>query len=1010
MTKKRGKKGKAPDEGTPATSQQEAGAQPTSQPSQALLQQFAQMTLAPARAQSAAAAAPAWGPAPVAAAAPPVWGPPKPSSAASTEAQSGNAQASAAAAAAWGPAPAAPAWGQQRPSSAAPPSAQSQPKQSTATPASAQSQPKKKGQKKQTSATEAQSGNIVVSGRQEPQRSTSVKSLSLPNRLGEGTSGRPIKLSANHFAVKLANQSLYHYDIDIKPEPAPTLFRKIVFQFLKKVTLFRDFLPVYDGKKNIYTARQVEGLHSPRVFNHEFEEPEKEKSRELKFQITIQPTGTVEVDLEALLAYCEGRNSSSTNQPLRAIQALDIAIKYGALDRKVSIGHNLVSKQVGRPVDLGQGLEVWFGHFQSLRLGWKPFLNVDATQAIFMKSGKVHEIMAGMYGARTGEPLRFDWQYTEFAKKITALKISYSRGSYMASVGCNGLKGPANKETFDCDGAKVTVQQYFESKYNISLQYPNLPCVWVGSREKKNLVPMEICFIAEGQEYRRKLSDIQTSNLIKVAATPADVRKRKILDAVKDMKFATDAHCRNFGISVDSNMVQITGRVLPTPKLVYGGTGTMVPKLGVWNMRNMKFFDARSMDFFGFINITRMVNDNDINLFVRELSKSGQEMGMGIGNNLFIKHCGDRQLEVEMRNAKKTFPKLQIIFVIISRKGDPAYETVKRVGDLELLLTTQCIQFKNIKGKPGYSGQAPTGPDPSTVANICLKLNAKLGGVNNLIDRSVRPRMLLNEQVIIMGADVTHPGADRQELGKPSIAAVVGSVDPRASQYCTEIRIQASKQEFIEDMEGMVYNILRKFNRANYSTSTGKPQRIIFFRDGVSEGQFAKIITHELTAIRKACARLSPEYRPPITFVVVQKRHHTRLFPENPADEIGRGKNVPPGTVVDRTIVHPTESDFFLVSHQGIQGTSRPTHYHLLWDDSKMSSDELQTLTYYLCYLFTRCTRSVSYPAPCYYSHLVAFRGRQYYDELLRSKGRVSSADLQKYIDASRGLDFMFFV
>ena len=70
------------------------------------------------------------------------------------------------------------------------------------------------------------------------------------------------------------------------------------------------------------------------------------------------------------------------------------------------------------------------------------------------------------------------------------------------------------------------------------------------------------------------------------------------------------------------------GRVLPTPKLVYGGTGTMVPKLGVWNMRNMKFFDARSMDFFGFINITRMVNDNDINLFVRELSKSGQEMGI----------------------------------------------------------------------------------------------------------------------------------------------------------------------------------------------------------------------------------------------------------------------------------------------------------------------------------------------------------------------------------------------
>ncbi len=70
--------------------------------------------------------------------------------------------------------------------------------------------------------------------------------------------------------------------------------------------------------------------------------------------------------------------------------------------------------------------------------------------------------------------------------------------------------------------------------------------------------------------------------------------------------------------------------------------------------------------------------------------------------------------------------------------------------------------------------------------------------------------MLKEEQVIIMGADVTHP--DQQDSGKPSIGAVVGSIDPRAYQYCCEIRIQKSKQEYIEDMENMVYNLLRKFN------------------------------------------------------------------------------------------------------------------------------------------------------------------------------------------------------
>lgn len=137
-----------------------------------------------------------------------------------------------------------------------------------------------------------------------------------------------------------------------------------------------------------------------------------------------------------------------------------------------------------------------------------------------------------------------------------------------------------------------------------------------------------------------------------------------------------------------------------------------------------------------------------------------------------------------------------------------------------------------------------------------------------------------------MGADVTHPGADQQDSGKPSIAAVVASVDPRAAQYVCEIRLQKSKQEYIEDMENMVYNLLLKFNRATSSTSTGKPQRIFFYRDGVSEGQFAKVLEWELVAIRKACRRLQRDYEPPITFVIVQKRHHTRLFPNNSSDEV----------------------------------------------------------------------------------------------------------------------------
>lgn len=50
--------------------------------------------------------------------------------------------------------------------------------------------------------------------------------------------------------------------------------------------------------------------------------------------------------------------------------------------------------------------------------------------------------------------------------------------------------------------------------------------------------------------------------------------------------------------------------------------------------------------------------------------------------------------------------------------------------------------------------------------------------------------------------------------------------------------------------------------------------------------------------------------------------------------------NVFPGTVVETGICHPLEWDFYLMSHGGLQGTSRPAKYHVLWD-GEMGLDEM---------------------------------------------------------------------
>ena len=82
---------------------------------------------------------------------------------------------------------------------------------------------------------------------------------------------------------------------------------------------------------------------------------------------------------------------------------------------------------------------------------------------------------------------------------------------------------------------------------------------------------------------------------------------------------------------------------------------------------------------------------------------------------------------------------------------------------------------------------------------------------------------------------------------------------------------------------------------------------------------------HELRAVRMACVQLEQGYQPGITFIAVQKRHHTRLFCADKKDMIGKSGNIPAGTTVDIGISHPIEFDFYLCSHAGIQVHSRIT-------------------------------------------------------------------------------------
>ena len=142
---------------------------------------------------------------------------------------------------------------------------------------------------------------------------------------------------------------------------------------------------------------------------------------------------------------------------------------------------------------------------------------------------------------------------------------------------------------------------------------------------------------------------------------------------------------------------------------------------------------------------------------------------------------------------------------------------------------------------------------------------------------------LFDGPMMIFGADVTHPSPSDSKLSE-SIAAVTGSLDPNCCFYAARLYAQKTSKgqayEMIHDLDKMVYDLLQQQN------NNCRPKKIIFFRDGVSEGQFPLVLRWEMNKIREACMKISNSYKPAITFVVVQKRHHTRFFPVESRDYV----------------------------------------------------------------------------------------------------------------------------
>lgn len=431
-------------------------------------------------------------------------------------------------------------------------------------------------------------------------------------------------------------------------------------------------------------------------------------------------------------------------------------------------------------------------------------------------------------------------------------------------------------------------------------------------------------------------------------------------------------------------MTRVTGRILPSPDLKLGGQSRLpVNDKCQWNLVGKSVVDGKALQRWALIDFSSKERNPNFRLradeFVYRLRDRCRKLGInmdepsieyfGSMNELSVVGKVEDLLKDVVNEAdKRGKGRLQMIICVMAAKHN-GYKYLKWVSETKIGVVTQCCLSSNVnKGQDQY------------LANLSIKINAKLGGSNmELMERL--PNFGGEDNVMFIGADVNHPAA--RNVTCPSIAAVVATVNwPAANRYAARVCPQEHRTEKILNFGSMCADLLKAYARLN----SVKPNRIVVFRDGVSEGQFDMVLNEELVDLAKAI--YDNHYQPAITLVVAQKRHHTRLFPE------GGPANVPPGTVVDTIIVHPSDFDFYLCSHFGGLGTSKPTHYHVLWDENGFNSDRLQKLIYNMCFTFARCTKPVSLVPPVYYADLVAYRGRMFQEVLMEmhSPGSTTSS------------------
>jgi eukaryotic translation initiation factor 2C len=135
---------------------------------------------------------------------------------------------------------------------------------------------------------------------------------------------------------------------------------------------------------------------------------------------------------------------------------------------------------------------------------------------------------------------------------------------------------------------------------------------------------------------------------------------------------------------------------------------------------------------------------------------------------LQLQHTDDPALGPFLERAAGS---LELLLIILPEANTPIYKRIKTLADKTYGIQTVCCvgsKLAKVTGRDQY------------LANVSLKFNLKLGGVNQTVE-SKSLGIVSQNRTMVVGIDVTHPSPGSSSHA-PSVSAMVASIDEQRGQ------------------------------------------------------------------------------------------------------------------------------------------------------------------------------------------------------------------------------------